>query len=399
MKLIQKAILPAVVALAGLASVEAQAAGTQAGTMLRNSASLSYDVNGTTQTPVTDNADVIVDVKVMFTLDATDALVNDTTNLYNLDGVATAQYYKVGEFNLANTGNTNTTFYLTLTDLNGVQVEGITATAIDSIDLSNSGTYRLFRESGTTAGLSADDIEITTDTILVNAEGETNPVGTVIYVVARQDAVIGENADVLGVNLQASAASVVTKGAWTAPTDTTPESYAADVTIPVEATASNTNTGIQFVYADADGDNIEDAEDALQLGFPSFGTDPNDPTRQGFIKEAVVVYDPISGARADGNSPKAIPGAVVRYTLRLENIGSMAAEDVTISDPLPTATTYCTSSDYALCTDAPAGISGDTVTADAGTLVYDGTDGTVKAVYTSFAQDGVANIVFYVLID
>ncbi len=58
------------------------------------------------------------------------------------------------------------------------------------------------------------------------------------------------------------------------------------------------------------------------------------------VKSAVVVSDPVNGA----TNPKAIPGAVVRYTITVTNGGAAAATAVTLTDNIPTNTTYVANS-------------------------------------------------------
>jgi uncharacterized repeat protein (TIGR01451 family) len=53
-------------------------------------------------------------------------------------------------------------------------------------------------------------------------------------------------------------------------------------------------------------------------------------------KTATVLSDPINGT----SNPKAIPGAVVQYTITVVNSGSQSATSVVITDPIPTNTTY-----------------------------------------------------------
>jgi len=397
MKLIHKAILPAVMTLAGLTSFEAQAS-TTAGTMLRNKATLSYDVAGSAQSNVEAVADVVVDVKLSFTLTATDDAVNAST-LYNLNGDANAQFYLAGEFNLSNSGNTDTTFDLTSSELSGGQVSSITEDAIDNINLSNNGTYLLYQESGDSEGLDSSDIQITDGKISRDKDDTT---GIKIYVVAPQAAVVGKEKDILGVILTAKAASVITKGTWTPPVDGNGAgSYATDVPRNVNDNADESNGGnavIDFVFATASGDNSAEAQDALLLAFPSFGTDPDDENKNGFVKTAVVVYDPIN----ETTSPKAIPGAIVKYTITLENVGSQAAQNVNLSDPIPANTEYCGTGDdlggngntLGICENISAG-SSDTVTATTAPAV---TANNVTAGYSTFAPNGVATLIFYVKI-
>jgi uncharacterized repeat protein (TIGR01451 family) len=100
-----------------------------------------------------------------------------------------------------------------------------------------------------------------------------------------------------------------------------------------DAATANGATTIEVVYANSDTDNSEVLSDVLELLFPNLN---GDGTTNNLTKTSVVISDPINGT----TNPKAIPGAVVEYTIRLVNTGSASATNVTVTDTLPTDTTY-----------------------------------------------------------
>jgi uncharacterized repeat protein (TIGR01451 family) len=90
--------------------------------------------------------------------------------------------------------------------------------------------------------------------------------------------------------------------------------------------------------------------DAATAG--SAGTGPADAARDGrhsddhqytvqsaaltVEKDSLVVSDPFNNA----TNPKAIPGAIVEYTVRVANAGATPADAVEVLDPIPANTTF-----------------------------------------------------------
>lgn len=101
-----------------------------------------------------------------------------------------------------------------------------------------------------------------------------------------------------------------------------------------DAGAADVAGTIQNVFADAAGtsatDGVEDgkhsADDAYRVGTATITVS----------KQSLVYWDPINELA----TPKAIPGAVVLYCITVKNEGGTAATDVTISDVIPENTTF-----------------------------------------------------------
>lgn len=79
----------------------------------------------------------------------------------------------------------------------------------------------------------------------------------------------------------------------------------------------------------------------------------------GMTKTSTVIWDPINNS----NHPKRIPGATIRYTILVQNnaASSAAGENVVVTDPIPTDTSYVAGSmtlDGGPLTDAVDGDSG-----------------------------------------
>lgn len=125
------------------------------------------------------------------------------------------------------------------------------------------------------------------------------------------------------------------------------------------------NTTVDVVYGDADGpapgDGDKDGKDSDDSAYKVASA------TIGVTKAYTVISDPING----GSNPKAIPGAVIEYSIAIANTGGSAAILTTIIDAVDTAN---------LTLDQTAGTAGWTVTGgtrgtyDAGTLTADNAD-------------------------
>jgi uncharacterized repeat protein (TIGR01451 family) len=83
---------------------------------------------------------------------------------------------------------------------------------------------------------------------------------------------------------------------------------------------------VDVVFADAGRDGIENDDNSYVI----------ESADLEITKAAEVISDPINL----GVDPKAIPGAVIEYTITIENNGSEDATDVTVADAIPANTTY-----------------------------------------------------------
>lgn len=113
------------------------------------------------------------------------------------------------------------------------------------------------------------------------------------------------------------------------------EGYDGTSTVSIASTSNatvNDMMTVQFVFAEADA-NDPDGDDTLYNGGHS------DQSAFRIVKPslrvtktATVLNDPINGAV----DPKAIPGAVIQYTIVVANTGNTTAEAVVINDDLST---------------------------------------------------------------
>jgi len=139
-------------------------------------------------------------------------------------------------------------------------------------------------------------------------------------------------------------------------------------------TAADDQNTVDIVFGDADGpydgafDAAESDDDAFRVSNAVIS----------ITKSSTVVSDPVNctnpgsvldtAVKCGANNPKRIPGAVVRYTITVANAaGAATAAAVTISDVVPTNTTYVASSLF---------FSADATCNSADTALTDGFDNT-----------------------
>lgn len=398
MKLIQKMVLPAAITLAGLSATQVWAAGTDAGTTISNEATLSYTVNGSSSNAtVSATADFKVDVKINFNWDAVG------TDLYTATATdfGGTEYFVTSAVELTNSSNTKAFYALTVngtSDDFDVSSSTYSPTATTSSTafkyvLDTDGDGDLTEETVYTAGASGDLIELAADSTSYD-----------LYVLVPSASVTATDGGILGVQLNAAAAEVLITG------------NSANTTVTDDSGSADDADVIQFVYADTSDSagNTEIIYSGSTLGsLPDFTVDPTDPetpSKSGIVKSSVVVWDPFTGTRDDtaGVYPKAIPGAIVKYTITVTNNGTGAADTVTITDPVPTATTFCnvatadTVDPTGACLDLAAsdttalsdGTTDNSVTPDTSAS----TSTNISVVYGSFAAGYTSDIVYYVVV-
>jgi uncharacterized repeat protein (TIGR01451 family) len=268
-----------------------------------NNASLTYSVASNQQNNIIVDASKTfkVDRKVVFVLSA-------PTTIGASSAIATQQNVA---YALQNNSNAPIRFSLSVVDSNSgdtahtPSVEDTTASNI------NPG-YKVFHEtSGNTQFDSGSDTEVTASYIeLAPSDGvaDSGPDETIIYVVSTPT--IGVNDDIFIHTLTAIAQE---------PAGTLIDGATAGETITESAGGWN-DAVTQTVFDTNGGTRLDKA--AIQVTSANLE----------MIKTVTVLSDPINGISADA---KAIPGAVVEYTLTVSNKGSEEATNVVISDDVP----------------------------------------------------------------
>ena len=290
------------IAITALSTAPALAAGTTAGSTISNTATVGYSVGGTPQTSVSSNAAVFtVDRRITLT-------VTEPGNLTTQ--VAPGSSNQVTTFFVTNTSNA-------------------------PLDLGLTVAQSAASHGGT------DNFDVTTPTIWINtgpsvASATFDPANSVQVTYLDELAADASrfvfvragvpgtqvNGDVAGIALTAQAFEpgvVATQGAL------------------VTQTAGANTAGIDTVFADAAG-----ATDAVTDGRISARDDYTVLAAALTVtKTSTIISDPINLLV----NPKMIPGATVEYCIVVANAaGGGTAQSPTISDLVPTQTTFVASS-------------------------------------------------------
>ena len=297
----------AALAAIGIWQPAALALGTPANTSIVNKATINYSVGGNAQTPIESSpggnttAGVGAGVNTTFVVD--DKIDLTVTELSGAGTVVNpGQTNQVTGFRVTNTGNAPHAFALAGTN----NIGGVVFTNTDNTDVAN---LRVIVDSNGNGTYEAADLTANINNIHTLA-ADAN---IVVFVVADVP-VTTINGQFANVRLTASAAVNNTPG-----------------TLVVQ-TAGGDTAGVDFVFADGagagdiarDGKHSADDQYAVQSA------------RLTVTKASAVVSDPFNLLV----NPKAIPGAVVEYTVTVANTGTQDATSVTLLDPLPANTAF-----------------------------------------------------------
>lgn len=343
----------ALIALSSVGGLQsALAAGTDAGTSIANRATVNYNVGGVAQTQINSSptgnstpgagsgADTtfVVDNRIMHTVS-------------EVGGAATAASpgasNVVATFLVTNNGNNSQGYQLTPTNLTGGSLFGET----DNTDVTN---LRAFRDVN---GNAAYDPGVDTESFIDTLAEDTS---ARVFIVADVP-VTASNGQYANVQLAARAAVPGTSGA----------------TLVTETGGADNPAAVDVVFADGGAvarDGVHEAADQYAIQSASLTV----------AKTSAVVNDPFNGAV----NPKAIPGAVVRYTITVTNNSTTTgADSVVLTDQIPTNTTFVPGSltlNAAALTDGADADAGRfeagppaQVVVDAGTIAASGGSATV----------------------
>ena len=302
-----------------LCSAPAFAAGTAQGTGITNNVSVNFQVGGVAQTQASASDNFVVDRKVIFTLSEKTPIGTTLVNPGEDDQVTT--------FILTNTSNDTLDFTITPSQLVG----GTTAHGgTDAFNVTN-----LLVCLDANADNSCDGAA--TATLTINDLGAD--ANTTILVVG-DIPLTATNGQVAGVSLTAAALN----------------SNGTAITAATDATANGALT-VETIFADTGRDGSEIAEDDYT------------------VQAAVLSVFKTSSILSDGVSAsnfKAIPGAVVEYCISVANAsGGATATNITISDLVPTNTTFVPGS---IRVDGTVTSPGASQVCAAGTTVTDTAD-------------------------
>ena len=282
-----------IMASALLLGEQALALGTDAGTLVSNQATVAYDVESVAQTPIPSdpagNSDPLLGNPTNFFVDRRVDFVLAVVDVAHVP-VSPGEIDQVASFTLTNNGNAIMDFRLSVLDF-GADVFGLS-------DTTNLGNYRIRVGNGGGAPVLADLAYV--DELAEDATVQISVFADVPLTVL--------NDERANIELTATAAdddlAIPTPG--TLDDDLLASGGADDPTLIESVFADTDNNGFEFVQ---DGYVVISAELVI-------------------TKTAVVDSAPFG-------SQKAIPGAIIEYTITIDNsVGDSDATDVSISDAI-----------------------------------------------------------------
>jgi len=385
--------LTALIASAGLGlSGHAFAAGTASGTVIQNTVTLGYTVDSQGQDPVTASEDFTVDTKVDFTLVLQSSASQNVTP--GKDYVAT--------YLLTNTGNATLNFDLSSQDL---------------VD----GTYVVGDPNAGSPVSVDDDGDLNTISIRIENDGEYDTSGTV------PSSSFDEATDAVGTqvtSLQADFAQVVYLYVNVDSSSVDGSIAVADLTVESPLSDSkgtvNGEDAIDVVFADT----LFDGKESINAGFEvvtarfTHRNDADTADVPGPGLSFKVINDTVcdsnltadtpkvdystagctitSASGSENYKPKAIPGAMVEYTIKAKNSGGATATGVSFDQNL--LNTVVPASTIHLQEDSLRNVS-STFTGAGTDDTSTSTDNVLTVTVDSFAVNDEITITFTAIID
>jgi uncharacterized repeat protein (TIGR01451 family) len=283
----------ALIALSSVGALQsALAIGTPSGTTISNQATVDYSVAGVNQTQITSAAaSFVVDSRI-------DLSVSEVST--NATQTSPGQVNVVTTFRVSNTGNSTQGYQLSVTN------EASGATLFGQTDNQNVNNLRIFVDSNGNGTYDAGtDTATNVNTLATDNDGES----VVVFVLA-DIPVAATNTQYANVRLQAIAAVAGTSGG----------------TLATQTAGADNPTVVDIVFADAGRDATESAADQYSIRSAALSV----------TKNATVISDPFSTS-----NPKAIPGAVIQYSIVVTNSSTTTAADaVNVGDNIPANTTF-----------------------------------------------------------
>lgn len=282
------------IVFSGLAAVPALAAGTEAGTVITNSVTVSYEVNNVAQDDATATNDITVDRKI----DLTVARLDDTATVVTPGATAQAVSFRV-----ENLSNDTLDFELVAAQVTDGEAAGISG--LDGFDVIEPLT--LYLDDG-------DNAFDGGDTVITHLNALAPDASVRVWVVA--DVPTGlANAAIASITLTATAKE---------------NDNGAALGSDLVESATNT-AGEDTIFADGASGIAGDT--ARNAAFSA-------------IDDFVVLTATLTAAKTskvvagDFGTGAAIPGATVEYCIAVSNSGGTAATNITITDDLPDEVTF-----------------------------------------------------------
>ncbi|OYY70709.1 MAG: hypothetical protein B7Y00_08240 [Sphingomonadales bacterium 17-56-6] len=347
--------------MAMLFAAPAFAGGTAPGTDIVNSVNVNYNTGGVAQTAVTATDTFKVDRKIIFSL--VEAATTGTTS------VTPGQTGPVVRFQINNTSNDTLDFSLA-----AVQQATATNTANGGIDAFNLTNFTFFVDANANGTYEpATDTATVVDDLGVDQSRFVFGVGDV--------PLTATNGQVAGVQLTATAL----------------ESNGSAITAATDSTANGAAT-VETVFADTAKSGIggtSAARDGIDVATDDFTVSA---AVLSVYKSSQIISDGLSASNA-----KSIPGAVIEYCISVANAaGGATATNISISDLVPTNTTFVTGSIRVNATVTTPGSSqsctGGTAATDTAGDADSGSFGTpantVEALLSNVAGGSASAVIF-----
>jgi uncharacterized repeat protein (TIGR01451 family) len=309
----RRAALLAAGLLLGMTQQQALAVGTASSTPIANTATITYAVGGITQTDVPSNTvSFVVDNKIDLNVVIADAAaVPVLPGQVAATPVPTSPAYLT--YTVTNLGNTTQDILLS----NTTPAAGATSPFGGTTEFAAS-SCRTFVETGGGAGL---QIGTDTETSYLDNVPASGASSRTVYLVC--------STPLTPANGQDAAVGLVAQAVDAAGSSGSPS---AAYTVG-QLTAANTALGVEIVAADGAGSETGDA--TRDAKFSARDAYIVQTATLAVTKTVTTLCDPFNGI----TNPKNIPGAMVRWTITVENTGSASATLATITDALNTNTT------------------------------------------------------------
>lgn len=318
--------------ISGLIAPQWSNASTAPCTLISNTATAAYSVGGVPQANVTSAATTFnVGVKVIVSVTN-----NDGGRVTVVPSITTKYALK---FTITNNGNAVQDYNLT----SEAAITGTVGPYLGNDDSFDGNTIALYDDTGGTPGSFDGTDAVITSLNDVAADGGQK-VAYIVY----------SPTDLTAGNLETAVYNLVATSKWG---DGSAITYGSGTPTVVQAGGScNGATTVDVVAGDGDGTGSDGDKD---------GAHSDDGKYEvcsaiiGVSKSHLVIWDTINW----NSAPKALPGAIVEYTVQIANTGGAACPAVlsTISDTLQTAnlTLVPTFYDGALGTAAPTSSTGE----------------------------------------
>lgn len=308
----------ACVALGVIASSQqALAVGTNASTQINNRATVSYQVGGVGQTPIESsptgnstpgtnngaNTQFVVDRKIDLVVQEVGAAVTNVTP---------GGTNQVTTFFLRNDGNDAQGFQFAAAN----SANGATVTFNPTVDAFDMTNVRVFVESTACTGIGQGGLSYVAATDTATTVPTLAADGCAFVYVVSDTPITATNGQGAVVRLTATARVPTTLAALT-------QTAGAETAGVVDVVFGDAATGGQVAR-----DAAAFADDIYVISAAALSVG----------KTSTTISDPFNGT----TNPKAIPGATVEYAITLTNTGAQPASVVTITDPIPTNTTFAT---------------------------------------------------------